>query len=421
MQDNNVFSNADLLYMFLDGETDDVQQAVLFGALATDAELQDEFRDAMQLRMAAEVYKPQGTPPENVTNSVFAHIGIPAAAAPNSAISPPAVGGVLGGLIAGLNPGGLALFSAIAGAVITLLATMPLWNAADFEARHDTAAESSKIIAGETGEAATHSTEESASSTPMPSLPNTMESPAVPATAMPVRGSGADEHYSALRNQDAGLNITAESNGEQTMQHQENARYALRPASLRKRNEPLPQITALRAGADPVFLPDRQIGATGPGRFAVLAGGSLPAAWFPRANSRVEGARLLTDFNTGLLYHLNNRHSVGIEGGQMSLPLYIREGEEYALKSHLAWAGATYQYRLQHLNILDGIQPYAQVTIGGSRSGPLFRSVVGLRINPRQTLSFGLGAETLLQLYRNDGPWQGTGRLGLTATLFFQL
>ncbi|MBL7998649.1 MAG: hypothetical protein JNL32_08445 [Candidatus Kapabacteria bacterium] len=74
MTDN--FSPSDIIYLYLDGEADSVQQATLFAALATDADLQQEFNEALEMRKTFENERMTAEAPAYLTASVMSSAGI---------------------------------------------------------------------------------------------------------------------------------------------------------------------------------------------------------------------------------------------------------------------------------------------------------------------------------------------------------
>ena len=76
----------DLVYLFVDGEASDLEQTLLFQALAADAELQAELADAIRINSAAQQERLETLPPVAVTAALFEKIGssrpIPTSAPP---------------------------------------------------------------------------------------------------------------------------------------------------------------------------------------------------------------------------------------------------------------------------------------------------------------------------------------------------
>ncbi|GAB1370814.1 hypothetical protein MASR1M45_08760 [Candidatus Kapaibacterium sp.] len=82
---NNNFSLNDLIYLYLDGEANDVEKSALFKGLANDISLQNEFQDALMLKNHSFTSKDLIAPPLLVTNNLMNTLGVSASAAVGSA------------------------------------------------------------------------------------------------------------------------------------------------------------------------------------------------------------------------------------------------------------------------------------------------------------------------------------------------
>ncbi|MBL7975662.1 MAG: hypothetical protein JNJ85_12160 [Candidatus Kapabacteria bacterium] len=67
---------SELIYLYVDGEADSVQQTTLFAALATDPELQQEFNEALAMRKAFEHERASAQPPAYLTSKVYEDAGL---------------------------------------------------------------------------------------------------------------------------------------------------------------------------------------------------------------------------------------------------------------------------------------------------------------------------------------------------------
>jgi hypothetical protein len=74
--DINGMSVNDLIYLFIDGEANDIEKSVLFTALSNNLYLQQEFQDALNIKNAAFMETSNLILPLSVTNSIFNKAGI---------------------------------------------------------------------------------------------------------------------------------------------------------------------------------------------------------------------------------------------------------------------------------------------------------------------------------------------------------
>ncbi len=112
MTDN--FSPADLIYLYLDGEADSAQQTVMFAALASDPDLQQEFSEALSMRRAFEHERASAKPPMYLSTRVMQDAGVLQKAVGASAIG--------GGLWLWLRKAAMPVGSLVIGSVVTFFA-----------------------------------------------------------------------------------------------------------------------------------------------------------------------------------------------------------------------------------------------------------------------------------------------------------
>lgn len=71
---NNTHSIQDLIYLFLDGETSEIESQTLFSALSEDESLRKEFQDAITLQSSIQTVKNTTLPPDDLSSYVFSAI-----------------------------------------------------------------------------------------------------------------------------------------------------------------------------------------------------------------------------------------------------------------------------------------------------------------------------------------------------------
>ncbi len=128
----------------------------------------------------------------------------------------------------------------------------------------------------------------------------------------------------------------------------------------------------------------------------------------------------LNDIGIGLSYRLGKEHSIGMEVGQENLlQRYIdtaRGVRKTIEQNYLAfWGGATYRFSPDFGGTL---QPYIQTFLGGTRTGPMARSIIGVEYRTG-ALGIAAGMEGTLHVYRYQKTWYSIRKLGLTYSLSF--
>ncbi len=125
IQNESTWTASELIYLFVDGEADDLQKAQLFGALANDSDLQAELADAIRINAAVRDESVNAAPPAAVTASLFEKAGIGAVASGSLSGAAGTLGTVAGGTSAGvwssmLKKIGLPLVTGFLGAALAL-------------------------------------------------------------------------------------------------------------------------------------------------------------------------------------------------------------------------------------------------------------------------------------------------------------
>ncbi|HET7152259.1 MAG TPA: hypothetical protein VFJ29_00705, partial [Candidatus Kapabacteria bacterium] len=121
MNEQNNFTPSELIYLFLDGEADNVQRTVLFTAMASDSNLQEEFHDATRIRAAAQKQALAIVPSALLTQQVFAKAGFGTAASVKTAgfVSSSGGAGTIATLIGSFKGVVAPLLAAAGAAVVT--------------------------------------------------------------------------------------------------------------------------------------------------------------------------------------------------------------------------------------------------------------------------------------------------------------
>jgi hypothetical protein len=83
------------------------------------------------------------------------------------------------------------------------------------------------------------------------------------------------------------------------------------------------------------------------------------------------------------------------------------------------WATAVYQFNGDAL--LPHVHPFVQFQVGGAfQLGGLARATAGIKFKPFERIAIVMGAEGSMLLYRFQGSWFQTDKLGLTYGLAYE-
>jgi hypothetical protein len=85
------------------------------------------------------------------------------------------------------------------------------------------------------------------------------------------------------------------------------------------------------------------------------------------------------------------------------------------LQTTTEWVGVSYQFRAGALDRRGTIRPFAQAVVGGTFAGdPLGKATVGLLWKPSRRVSIGAGIEGSALVFRQEGEWQSSRKIGAT-------
>jgi hypothetical protein len=124
---------------------------------------------------------------------------------------------------------------------------------------------------------------------------------------------------------------------------------------------------------------------------------------------------------------LSSFHRVGVEMGSESFTQSFTgmDGDrpaEWTQTPVLFWIGATYQFTPWDLELLPGLSPFAQATIGGAFSqGPVGRGTVGLAYQPVGPVRMTVGLDGSALFYQFQNSWFTTTKWGLSYGLSVDL
>ncbi len=433
MADPHNFSPSELIDLFIDNEADAAQQALLFAALSNNDDLQAEFAEAMRIRSAIEQDRSDVLPPREVVDSLFSRAGMTPPAAP-AAVGPdggqdkkralplPLV--LAGGLLAGAllmflwlgggqagESGGLASVDAAVQNAAAGSDSLATQVAVLSGALQSAAAERDTLKNDNYGLRRALEASRSELSRRETELREALYTLAADARAW---ARSREEAEAAANDGTAELNDSDVSTVTEAAARIE----ALVPAGLRRDNVPVAARISAAEFNKIVRLRDTQWPPAAPEFLDGLLfeiRGFENLEWYPlRSIGREKAGPWFNNMSLGVLFRLNDKWAVGVEGGQETFPLYVADNSPagFSLQNRIWWMGASLQSRLPLDFMPLEMDWLNQLSAGGSRSGPFGRMYSALSWRAADRVSFNLGADGSLLLYELDGQVFTAARIG---------
>lgn len=414
---------SELVYLFVDGETNSAQEEILFNTLAGNPELQQELQEAILIRSTLEQDCSALAVPPDTTAAIFQKAGFALPGAAASGVS--SITSLVGNALYSLKSLALPTLFTLGGAAI---ATM-------YFISHSTASENSN---------------------PLPVVSNiAATSVAIPSSATELNKETAfrnNKSYSAQRSviKDKANGSITKNGAEKSLLHSpqseessitpDNSKATIPteyPDELTNSQYSNSSMSAVRVENSPVknlaFDTKENQSST-----YLLNGIDVPTTSnFDNKSTEIDlpisaslrGLISLTTFPSvgktsynnefnnialSVAYRITKNISIGVEGGRQALHYYTFENgmnEKATLHTSMDWAGAFYKQQFPDLTFSD-ITPYTQITLGGTLSGPSGRLLTGFMWQPDSRISLSAGIEGSAFLYQKSADWYSLRALG---------
>lgn len=421
---NNAYS--DLIYLFLDGETDGAQQKILFEALAGSSDLQSEFQQALDIKSGFEADKEILAPSGELTNGLFAKVGfpVPDAAAPAPALIPTPAST---GFVMLMQKLAYPFISAIAGSVVTALLfyffLLPKFNGGSPGSNRSGEGfdRLNYFMYGNQGIASISSFDNPAASEVRRNDEGRIRRKSM---AMVERIGINDNNLPAAdvkpQVEDSQASVMPEESFTAPIVAKIRNFASSLPASIElKRMDAgsLRRFSVLDASELQKLLVRRD------NSFALEFKGLTGLGYFPWRQIDPEPQKVLNNFALGLSYNIDPDNSLMIFAGKESFQMFdVNENESgliFTKEPILFWAGLNYRHTFSDLKLIGIISPYAEGLLGGSKYGPIAKLGLGLSYNPENFISFNIGIEGTGQIYMLRKQLKMSEKLGLTYNVVF--
>lgn len=433
MNESQQYTPSELIYLFLDGEADGVQQSTLFAALAHDAELQGEFQEAVLVSRTLDRVRNDVHPPQDFTEGVFAAAGF---TAPHFHPLPTLLAGKWSAsLSAIIRHVGIPVASALIGAItVFLLMTMD---------RDGSGMTPVQGMAGNstTAPGSSHNREsrvaESEAVGSMNLLDNTQDKSASHTHGAIARTQVGPEtaSYTRQRENTASSVLADETSVPQTVINDTPVPFTpVQSDTDSDINEPVQTIVAESvpvveqtllktpvqhfdhqssyANLQPIYNWENTVSEREPG-VSLFVRGIESINSFPSRTNNIEASGSTSNVGFGCLYYYSKNQALGMEVARELLPIYNTSGDDPELNSVLVWIGGLWQVQTDFPGLRSDIQPFLRLGLGGTAYGPSGKALAGIMYTAEQRLSISLGIETTALL-----SWQN-GKIGSTEKIAF--
>ena len=402
----NTYSPSDLIYLFIDGEADPLQQELLFTSLAGSSELREEFRQAMDIRKSFEKDRKNLVPSAALASSVFSKVGFTTAAASAAVATTEAIKTSFGSRAILMLKNSLAplLFTG-ASALITSLIFV----------------NSVKPPVSKTNSLPVQS-----SANAVPVVVSRQEQSAEPQIREVVRTVTVVKEVPvmvtkevAADNESAKITPVANEDNNHVILMSRSNPNMLIAGDFDSR---IKQADLLQ----PMPMPSPADWSNSGRQFSIEARGISGLGYYPYRVIDPVPATQLSNLGFTLNYQLADNHSLGISFGKESFQMYsvsqVIDADKisrlvFSKEPNLIWGGLTYRYTLDKEYALNSIRPFSESFLGATMFGPMMKQMLGLSFNPTGLYSFAIGLEGTGLGYQTRNSFKLTGKLGLVYSM----
>lgn len=402
---------SELVYLFVDGETNAAQEEMLFNTLAGNHELQQELQEAILIRSTLEKDCSALAVPPETTAALFQKAGfaLPGAAGSGATTT---VATFAGKVYMGLKSLALPALFALGGAALSAVyfwGNVPTASNATVDSHAGNAAVSVMREEVQSGALLSQAPLHRENSNEANRLVNKMMRASVETIHAPTNGA----HLRGER--DAAPHFTAQEyhNGVEVVDNTTYPQLQVAPMKDAQGEREIPQLSSQ---FQPSFIPSvTTLAPASETRLPITVSmrGLMDLSSFPSAASTA----ISNEFNNIALsvgYDVSKDIRLGVEGGRQAMRYFTFENgknEKSTLHTSIDWAGAFYRQQFSNLTYYE-ITPYTQVTLGGSMSGPSGRLLAGLCWQPDRRIALSAGIEGSAFLYQNSAEWYSLRSLG---------
>jgi len=420
---NNYIENiSDLIYLFIDGETNKIEQQTLFKELANNDELQTEFQQAVL--MSKDFMKDRAvlTPAASLKDSIFLKAGLSAAGA---AVATGVVSsGYLGRIFELFSKFSSQIYTVLVSSFATALVMLSLINPLLYKENDSNYALNNK--SNKTEKNPNILLNQSANEANKQfTLPNDI--PVSRVNTSKINKSkqniiNSDKEIFVFNNADEIItkeNIIPLNNHKETdnLMNKSNI-YSSKELSLNNsigfndlnrafimnNNDQLLELINLYDGK------------------IVLDLKSISTLKFYGGNNiSGQDETFINDAMLGIMYKADEHHSFGLQFGKEAFHIYkieeIDSNYNFVQENSVFWFAGMYRYEFDQLPIFSNINPYFDISLGATKYGLISKGTAGLIFNLSNSAYCSLGIEGSMISYNDRGKYSAAGKLGLIYSL----
>jgi hypothetical protein len=419
MTENNKYYQ-ELIYQYLDGDADDAESAKLFKALGSDAELQNEFAQAIELNKALSDDKEQLVPSAQLTDSLFKRAGFKSDFIPPTPQNSSRLVDIA--RYAFLKLGAGLVLSSLAFTAYNLIDR----NAVGIQAPNANISKSSSMAKNypmpSVSEATDKAIKNSAGASPrfnkmLADNYSSIQTNKSKRIANKMKSSDAEEVVATVNdatNNDTKINKTilgeinnnAENKFESiSLSHVKNVNYLMDNMDNNYSAAPNNYIFS-----DELSLPEEL-------NIKMTLGGVSSLEYYPSRDIKKGGESMTENFTLSLLYQFSENNSFGIIGGKEALQMYdvdqIGDYFKFKRQSSVTWVGLNYKYNVGEIESIFGANPYAEISAGGTKYGPITKLGFGFNLPLMNKINMGLGYEFTSLMYTEMSSYKFTHKSGI--------
>lgn len=143
---------------------------------------------------------------------------------------------------------------------------------------------------------------------------------------------------------------------------------------------------------------------------------------YPQRSSAQSGN--FADLDLCILFKVGKGLSAGVEFGSEFLPSYVLStngnSTEYILQERIGWGGFTLWYDQSSPLLFDELHSFASASMGQSNAGPLAKAQAGIYCNVFDDFHIGTSVDGTLLLFKTSSGWQSAGRNGISLVMGYR-
>lgn len=404
--DNQPLSTSELIYTYLDGEATPVEQSILFGALASNSELQQEFNEAIEMRKAFAFDSSSAVPPDYLTARVFESNGVATAVA-TTGIASIAVA-VLPFVKKFIAP---IAFSTLGAGLMYL--GLSYYSNQEVAPLITQKAQTSAAVSQPTHSALSHSAVSPNATTRMEKTFGSTQQQRV--ASQSVRASlrdNANQNILQQRAEQSAWGTAEEQPGFTSEQALLSASSYLQNGTTSAWGSQHPRATEF--SSEGLFSLPQETSIT------LQLQNVVESRAYPSSSSTSPTLAAARAPQITALYNATERYSVGASVARKSFQYAAGSGSDLVVNPTLWCVGATAQYTEPDYSVL-GATPVVQLSVGYAFSGGYFgETLMGVTAPLYQQFSLLAGIQGNMLVYSNNSITQAAGNVGLSAGFTLQ-